>query len=51
MFSGSEKSRRTPPEARGFDAIWDALAFCEAGGNWAINTGSGFYGVQFAQNT
>jgi resuscitation-promoting factor RpfB len=32
--------------------IWDALARCEAGGNWAINTGNGFYGgVQFDQNT
>jgi uncharacterized protein YabE (DUF348 family) len=31
---------------------WDALARCEAGGNWAINTGNGFYGgVQFDQNT
>lgn len=31
---------------------WDALAQCEAGGNWAINTGNGFYGgVQFDQNT
>lgn len=33
-------------------ATWDALARCEAGGNWAINTGNGFYGgVQFDQNT
>jgi uncharacterized protein YabE (DUF348 family) len=23
---------------------WDALAKCEAGGNWAINTGNGYYG-------
>ena len=23
---------------------WDALAQCEAGGNWAINTGNGYYG-------
>ena len=31
---------------------WDALSRCEAGGNWAINTGNGFYGgVQFDQNT
>ncbi len=33
-------------------AIWEALARCEAGGNWAINTGNGYYGgVQFDQNT
>ena len=31
---------------------WDALARCEAGGNWAINTGNGYFGgVQFDQNT
>jgi len=23
---------------------WDALARCEAGGNWAINSGNGYYG-------
>jgi len=33
-------------------AIWDAIAGCEAGGNWAINTGNGYYGgVQFDQGT
>jgi hypothetical protein len=27
---------------------WDRLAQCESGGNWAINSGNGFYGgVQF----
>ncbi len=31
---------------------WDALAQCEATGNWAINTGNGFYGgLQFTQST
>jgi len=34
------------------DAEWDRVAGCESGGNWAINTGNGFYGgVQFDQNT
>ncbi|PYI68382.1 transglycosylase [Arthrobacter livingstonensis] len=29
-------------------AMWDAIAQCEAGGNWAINTGNGYYGgLQF----
>ncbi|MGA5463722.1 transglycosylase family protein [Mycobacterium sp. NPDC050041] len=33
-------------------AAWDALASCESSGNWAINTGNGFYGgVQFTQST
>ena len=31
---------------------WDALAQCESGGNWHINTGNGFYGgVQFDYGT
>ena len=30
-------------------AAWDRLAQCEAGGNWAINTGNGYYGgLQFS---
>lgn len=29
-------------------SVWDQLALCESGGNWAINTGNGFYGgLQF----
>ena len=32
--------------------VWDALAQCEATGNWAINTGNGYYGgLQFNQST
>jgi hypothetical protein len=31
---------------------WDAIAACESGGNWAINTGNGYYGgLQFSQDT
>jgi resuscitation-promoting factor RpfA len=31
---------------------WDAVAQCESGGNWAINTGNGFYGgLQFTHQT
>lgn len=31
---------------------WDAVAACESGGNWAINTGNGYYGgLQFALGT
>jgi murein DD-endopeptidase MepM/ murein hydrolase activator NlpD len=34
------------------DAAWDAVAACESGGNWSINTGNGFYGgLQFTQST
>ena len=32
--------------------VWDQLASCESGGNWAINTGNGYYGgLQFLQST
>ncbi|WP_030683515.1 transglycosylase family protein [Streptomyces cellulosae] len=31
---------------------WDAVAQCESGGNWSINTGNGYYGgVQFSAST
>ncbi len=33
-------------------STWDSIAQCEATGNWAINTGNGFYGgLQFTQST
>ena len=29
--------------------VWDRIAMCESGGNWAINTGNGYYGgLQFS---
>ncbi len=32
----------------GDGSVWDRIAACESGGNWAINTGNGFYGgLQF----
>lgn len=47
---GAKPGTEVPPVSNG--ATWDALSRCEAGGNWAINTGNGFYGgVQFDQNT
>ncbi len=34
------------------NTVWDALAQCESGGNWAINTGNGYYGgLQFNLGT
>ena len=31
---------------------WDAIAQCESGGNWKINTGNGYYGgLQFSRST
>jgi resuscitation-promoting factor RpfB len=47
---GAKPGTEVPPVSNG--AVWDALAGCEAGGNWAINTGNGYFGgVQFDQNT
>jgi outer membrane murein-binding lipoprotein Lpp len=37
-----------PPSAHD----WDAVAMCESGGNWSINTGNGYYGgLQFSSST
>lgn len=34
------------------EANWDRVAACESGGNWAINTGNGYYGgLQFSLST
>jgi hypothetical protein len=39
-----------PPAPSGHN--WDAVAQCESGGNWSINTGNGYYGgLQFSQST
>ena len=36
----------------GGSSVWDSLAQCESGGNWAINTGNGYYGgLQFNLGT
>ncbi|WP_304944824.1 transglycosylase family protein [Streptacidiphilus sp. ASG 303] len=33
-------------------STWDKVAQCESGGDWAVNTGNGFYGgLQFTQST
>ena len=33
-------------------STWDRLANCESSGNWAINTGNGYYGgLQFSSRT
>jgi uncharacterized protein YabE (DUF348 family) len=43
---GTKPGTDVPPVTNG--SIWDAISGCESGGNWAINTGNGFYGgVQF----
>jgi len=46
---------RPEPAAANFaggNSVWDRLAQCESGGNWAINTGNGYYGgLQFNLGT
>ena len=33
-------------------SVWDRIAQCESGGNWATNTGNGYYGgLQFSLST
>jgi hypothetical protein len=40
------------PPARVYSVNWDAIAQCESGGNWAINTGNGYSGgLQFTPGT
>jgi uncharacterized protein YabE (DUF348 family) len=42
----------TPPVTSSGNTVWDELAQCESGGNWADNTGNGYYGgLQFLQST
>ncbi|NLE80102.1 MAG: DUF348 domain-containing protein [Rhodococcus sp.] len=47
---GTKPSSSAPAVGNG--STWDALAQCEATGDWSINTGNGFYGgLQFTQST
>ncbi len=44
------KQRPSPAVSNG--SVWDAIAQCESGGNWHINTGNGYYGgLQFSAGT
>ncbi|KAA1249287.1 transglycosylase family protein [Mycobacterium simiae] len=41
-----------PPASKAYSVNWDAIAQCESGGNWAINTGNGYSGgLQFTAGT
>jgi LysM repeat protein len=40
------------PASAAPESTWDAVAQCESGGNWAINTGNGYSGgLQFSAST
>ncbi len=48
--TGGNTGAAAPASANG--STWDAIAYCESGGNWAINTGNGYYGgLQFSYST
>ncbi|WP_340536842.1 transglycosylase family protein [Nocardioides sp. GXZ039] len=47
-----EPEPSSAPNYAGGSTVWDKLAQCESGGNWAINTGNGYYGgLQFSLPT
>jgi uncharacterized protein YabE (DUF348 family) len=48
--SGGSGATAAPRNTSGLN--WDAVAACESGGNWSINTGNGYYGgLQFSGST
>ena len=50
--SGSAPAVTAVPAYSGSGVNWYAIAACESGGNWGINTGNGFYGgLQFSEGT
>jgi uncharacterized protein YabE (DUF348 family) len=50
VMVGTKERPAAPAVADG--GVWDQLVKCEAGGNWAINTGNGYYGgLQFDAQT
>lgn len=51
--SGSSSGRgQRPPVTYNAGGVWQALAQCESGGNWSINTGNGYEGgLQFLNST
>jgi len=47
---GTKKAPAAASVAAG--SVWDSIAQCESGGNWAISTGNGYYGgLQFNVGT
>ena len=56
MASPGGATQAAPAQAPGAASAggvnWSAIAACESGGNWATNTGNGFYGgLQFTEQT
>jgi len=52
LVVGAPLTALTAPASAATTGQWDAVAQCESGGNYAINTGNGFYGgLQFTLST
>lgn len=55
IVSVGTKERPEPEPTTNYssgNSVWDRLAACESGGNWAANTGNGYYGgLQFSAST
>lgn len=49
---GTKQAPAPAPDMASGNTVWDRLAQCESGGNWATNTGNGYYGgLQFSPTT
>ncbi|MDA3626055.1 transglycosylase family protein [Saccharopolyspora oryzae] len=52
VLSGAVTGAAVSPSTAEAAGVWDRLAQCESGGNWAINSGNGYYGgLQFNRST
>ncbi|CAN5586157.1 resuscitation-promoting factor protein RpfA [soil metagenome] len=52
MVAAPMAAIQAAPAQAASESTWDAIAGCESGNNWSINTGNGYYGgLQFAQGT
>jgi resuscitation-promoting factor RpfA len=50
--AAAETPDSASPRTQDRGSVWDRLAQCESGGNWAANTGNGYYGgLQFNRKT
>ncbi|MGL3806444.1 transglycosylase family protein [Paeniglutamicibacter sp. R2-26] len=51
-LAGGAMAMSVAPASAASTNTWDALAQCESGGNWGINTGNGYKGgLQFSSST
>jgi resuscitation-promoting factor RpfB len=49
---GTKSAPAPTPSYSSGSTVWDKIAQCESGGNWAENTGNGYYGgLQFSLGT